>query len=537
MNTQHKVVSLQQKMEDKRAVRLLCSEAVDQQVQRGEAENGQLRNRRRHLTKQVLKRVPLSAQRSPRKLLHAASMVLAMWGFVGLTMPQAAEAAPLFQHNMLDGFNVGYRATPTFADIDGDGDLDAFVGESLGTVKFYRNNGTNLAPTFVADTAGNPLAGFNVGRGAAPTFADIDGDGDLDAFVGESLGTVKFYRNNGTNLAPTFVPDVAGNPLAGFNVGRSAAPTFADIDGDGDLDAFVGEPNGIVKFYRNNGTNLAPVFAADVAGNPLAGFDVGSNAAPTFADIDGDGDLDAFVGGNTGTVNLFKNIDPSPTAVADTLNTFVNTAATTGDVTLNDVFKVDGPSANFPVTAFDPASVQGGTVTNNGNNTFTYLPAVGFSGTDNFTYTLSDGAGNTAVGTVNVTVAVDTIAPVITAPTNLTITATSSTGIALTDATVAAYLAGVTVTDNVGVTSTTHNAPATLPVGVTTVTFTASDGAGNTSTATGTVTVTAFVSGTTTATTGSGGGCAISPNQSFDPLLPLLIIAGLFMPWVRRKHG
>ena len=341
MRTTHSTASLQQKMADKRAMRLLCSEAVDQQVKRGEATSGQLRNRRRYLVKQVLKRVPLSAQRSPRKLLHVASMVLAMWGFVGLSVPQVAEATPIFQHNMLDGFDVGSNATPTFADIDGDGDLDAFVGNNLGIVKFYRNNARNLAPVFAADIVGNPLAGFAVGSYATPTFADIDGDGDLDAFVGEKLGTVKF----------------------------------------------------------------------------------------------------------------FKNLDPSPTAVADTLNALVNTASTTGDVTRNDVFKLGSSVVTFPIIAFDSASVQGGIVTYNGNNTFTYLPAVGFSGTDSFTYTLSDGAGNSAVGTVNVTV-------------------------------------------------------------------------------TGTVTVPPFASGTTT---GGGVGCVISPSQSFDPLLPLLIIAGLFMPWIRRN--
>jgi len=376
--------------------------------------------------------------------------------------------------NSLNGFDVGSSAKPTFADIDGDGDLDAFVGESLGTVKVYGNTGTNTAPNFVAVAGGNPLAGFDVGTYAAPTFADIDNDGDLDAFVGESLGTVKFYENTGsataalftpagttgfngvtakanplagfyvgTHTAPTFA-DIdndgdldafvgelngtvkfyrnysiedggtasaprfvavtgTGNPLAGFYVGGLAAPTFADIDHDGDLDAFVGEILGTVKFYRNNGPAAAPVFAADPAGNPLAGFDVGGRGALAFADIDNDGDFDAFVGEVYGTVQFFENFDPSPVTVADSVTTTEVVPVTTSDVTANDQFKAEGPAANFTITAFTQGA--SGTVAQVvGTNTFTYTPNTGFTGTDAFAYTLDDGAGNTAVGTVNVTV-------------------------------------------------------------------------------------------------------------------------------------
>jgi len=399
-------------------------------------------------------------------------------------------AAPVFAANPLASFNVGFYATPAFADIDNDGDLDAFAGESTGTVKFYRNTGTSAAPLFAADAAGNPLAGsdsggraapafadidndgdldaflggwygtvkffrntgtnavpvftatgandpntgqpvvnplagFDVGLKATPTFADIDNDGDLDAFVGESTGTVKFFRNTGTAAAPVFIATGANdpntgqpvvNPLAGFGVGGGirAAPAFADIDNDGDLDAFVGESYGTVKFYRNMGTAAAPNFAADAAANPLAGFNVGGiGSAPAFADIDNDGDLDAFVGEGYGTVQFFENFDPSPVTVADALTVTAGLAATTADVTANDSFKPEGPAASFTIAAFTQGAH--GAVADNGDNTFTYTPTIGFTGVDSFTYTLSDGAGNTVVGTVNVTVSANS-APVPTAP-------------------------------------------------------------------------------------------------------------------------
>ena len=153
-----------------------------------------------------------------RKDFHSARLVLMMTcALVGLSLPATVEAVPEFKHFMLDGYNVGAEAAPAFVDIDGDGDLDAFIGEVTGAVQFFRNDGTNLAPSFAADVTGNPLAGITVLSRAVPTFADIDGDGDADAFVGDAFGTTYYFRNDGTSLAPAFVAVVgAANPLNGI---------------------------------------------------------------------------------------------------------------------------------------------------------------------------------------------------------------------------------------------------------------------------------------------------------------------------------
>ncbi|MBD2388785.1 hypothetical protein [Cylindrospermum sp. FACHB-282] len=49
---------------------------------------------------------------------------------------------------------------------------------------------------------------------------------------------------------PNFIAPIT-NPFGLTDVGFYAAPTFADIDGDGDLDAFVGNLDGNTQFYRN----------------------------------------------------------------------------------------------------------------------------------------------------------------------------------------------------------------------------------------------------------------------------------------------
>ncbi len=204
--------------------------------------------------------------------------------------------------------NLSSIANPSFADIDGDGDLDAFVGSSTGS--FYRNTGTSGKPDFPAPGT-NSFGLDAVGYGGTPTFADIDGDGDLDAFVGDSYGDTHFFRNTGTAGIPVFT-DVGTNRFGLENIGYSSSLTFADIDGDGDLDAFAGSSYGDTLFYRNNGNRAIADFAiAEI--NPFSLTNAGTMARPSFVDIDGDGDLDAFVGNGYGELLFYRN-DTAPRA-------------------------------------------------------------------------------------------------------------------------------------------------------------------------------------------------------------------------------
>ncbi|WP_148096717.1 FG-GAP repeat domain-containing protein, partial [Aphanothece sacrum] len=147
----------------------------------------------------------------------------------------------------------------------------------------------------MADPIFNPQTNFGltyVGSYPTPTFADIDNDGDLDAFVGEINGNTDFFRNTGTGSVPSFTFETT-NPFGLTNVGYNSAPALADIDNDGDLDAFVGTVDGNTYFFRNTGSASNPTFTLQASNFGLT--DVGSRAKPTLVDIDNDGDLDAFV--------------------------------------------------------------------------------------------------------------------------------------------------------------------------------------------------------------------------------------------------
>ena len=228
----------------------------------------------------------------------------------------AADAPTAFSEltgsdNPFNGIDVGHNSSPTFADVDGDGDQDLVVGEYNGTLKYFLNESTTETISFTEQTStDNPFNGFDVGLLSAPTFADVDGDGDLDLVVGESGGTLQYFLNGSSGETISFTEQTnTDNPFNGFDAGVNSTPTFADVDGDGDPDLVVGESGGILKYYLNESTGGTISFTAKTAAsdNPFDGFDAGSQSAPTFTDIDGDSDLDLVVAEQGGTLKRYLN--------------------------------------------------------------------------------------------------------------------------------------------------------------------------------------------------------------------------------------
>ena len=196
------------------------------------------------------------------------------------------------------------------ADFDQDGDIDVFVVGGLGNVNsLYRNDGKNVFTEMAAEV------NLDVQQwGSGPAFGDIDGDRDLDLFVGAIAGsTSRLFRND----AGMFIDITKSSGLA-ITAANTISATFADYDRDGDLDLFLAhwgnDPRPDTQsLWRNDGSGaftsaseesgLADQLITRSSRNDLIDY----SFTGTFSDIDGDHDPDILLTSDFKTSKVFRN--------------------------------------------------------------------------------------------------------------------------------------------------------------------------------------------------------------------------------------
>jgi hypothetical protein len=185
--------------------------------------------------------------------------------------------------------------TSAWADVDGDGDLDLFAGGpalELPTLSHvFRNDGGRMA-----EVAGPPLDNGK-SNPAAALWADFDNDGDLDLLVANNdLSRAQKYQP-AEHEAPVLYRNDGGWRFVATSAGALGAPgvngfcaAMGDVDNDGDLDVFIGQSRGRDRLFLNDGAGRF-VEAADF--HSPEHKDLAGGAA--FVDLDLDGDLDLLV--------------------------------------------------------------------------------------------------------------------------------------------------------------------------------------------------------------------------------------------------
>ena len=185
-------------------------------------------------------------------------------------------------------------------DVDNDGDLDYFNGNTDKPCRLYINKGNYFAD----ETFARGIQYFDGGTRGVVAF-DIDNDGDMDLYAGNWGDENETYINDGTGHFTR--KDVGANDPEGNDDGTQGVTT-ADFDNDGDMDIFVAMRGTECRLFVNDGTGHF------TRGESAAGILVDAEAdGGTFADIDNDGDLDLFVvkyheyTGQTVYMNVFRN--------------------------------------------------------------------------------------------------------------------------------------------------------------------------------------------------------------------------------------
>lgn len=233
---------------------------------------------------------------------------------------------------------------PTIDDIDGDGDLDilTFDYSSIG-VEFHINKskelgyncdtlifnldpngcwgnfqenanscGINLSACRLMnpDSAGRELIEPDNNKplhtGSCSLCLDMDGDGDKEIILGDiSCCNMSLLTNGGTPAAANITAKDTTFPSGNIPVNMNLFPCgyFVDVDNDNKRDLIVcpnapnvSVDNQSVWFYKNTGTDNAPVFSR-IKRNLFQDqmIEVGEGADPVFFDFDNNGLVDLLV--------------------------------------------------------------------------------------------------------------------------------------------------------------------------------------------------------------------------------------------------
>lgn len=244
--------------------------------------------------------------------------------------------------------------SPTFGDLDNDGDLDILIGDKSGAL-FYGENTAGVGNPVAFGNLQYEYMGLDIGQNAVPQIVDLDRDGLPDIIAGGRRGLVSYFPNGGTQNEPFFLPNIDSGTPDGDNIivlgnidtklgnfiGR-AAPVILDFDGEYHI--FTGSLQGSMMHYSNIDGNIQGDFTLET--DYFGGIREGANTHPAIADIDNDGILEIVIGNERGGLSIFKTNFNTDGSTVSTHYIFKTAEVNIFPNPTNDFFNIEIQNAN-----------------------------------------------------------------------------------------------------------------------------------------------------------------------------------------------
>ncbi len=309
------------------------------------------------------------------------------------------------------------------------------------TFVYYANDGRVFSNPAIVTVTVNPIDDAPVATddsvstledrpliiGANVLANDIDVDGDGLTITGVSQGNHGTVSNNGDGTY-TYTPDAdyagpdtvtytvsdgqGGSDIATVDITLDSVndePVAADdnFSTDEDLPLLVTvvdllandsdtEGDGLSIAAVTQGVNGSVIDNGDGTFTYTPNADFHGSDSFSYTVSDGNG------GSDTATVAITVNpVNDAPVAADDALWLDEDTTLT---ITTADLIGNDGDAEGDSLTVTSVSQGTHGSVTNNGDGTFTYSPGINYNGADSLTYTVSDSNGGEATASISITV-------------------------------------------------------------------------------------------------------------------------------------